>query len=182
MRRLKDCLKVVVWQAGLGYLAIWAITFWTLDDGPRVYGGSGVCYPDAAKVLFYWVCEPTSPLAIIATLSNVALTVTVWAPVYVAAATVQTEAMAIALPIIAVHMIGLPAGLFVLIRLTSTALAARRLWSDRGHTEALATAGMTDQTAPGVPVACEQALDSHPRSDKIKSRAEFGMRSCKRTE
>ena len=96
MRRLKDYLKVIAWQAGLGYLLIWAITFWTLDDGARVFGASGVCLPDQAKVLFYWACEAKSPLSILASLANAALTLTVWAPVYVAAATVKPDAMAIA--------------------------------------------------------------------------------------
>jgi hypothetical protein len=133
MRRLKDYLKVIVWQAGLGYLLIWAITFWTLDDGARVFGGSGVCLPDQAKVLFYWACEARSPLSILASLANAALTVTVWAPVYVAAATVRPDAMAIAVPILAVHAIGLPLGMFVLIRMLATALDLRRRIPNRAR-------------------------------------------------
>ena len=91
MRRLKDYLRFVAWQIGIGYLLLWAVTFWTLDEGAAVFGKSGVCYPDAAKVLFYWVCEATSPLAILASVANVALTATVWAPVYLAAATVAAR-------------------------------------------------------------------------------------------
>ena len=132
MRRLSDYLKFLTWQAGLGYLALWAVTFWTLDEGARVFGRSGVCVPDTARVLFYWVCDPGSLHGILATLSNVALTATVWAPVYVAAATVKPDALAIALPIVLVHMIGLPTALFVLIRLFSTLLAARKLLPRRG--------------------------------------------------
>src|SRR6266508_3044029 len=126
MRRLKDLFRVLTWQTGLGYLLLWAVTFWTLDEGASVFGKSGVCYPDEAKVLFYWVCEATSPLAILAGIANVALTATVWAPVYIAAATVEPDAVAIALPIIAVHVIGLPLAIFVLVRVMAAALDLRR--------------------------------------------------------
>src|SRR5260370_42559482 len=108
MRRLKDYCRLVAWQTGLGYLLLWAVPFWALDEGATVFGKSGVCYPDAAKVLFYWVCEATSPFAILASVVNVALTATVWAPVYLAAATAQPAAATIAAPIIVVHLVGLP--------------------------------------------------------------------------
>jgi hypothetical protein len=52
MRRLKDYCKFVAWQTGIGYLMLWAVTFWTLDEGATVFGKSGVCFPDQAKVLF----------------------------------------------------------------------------------------------------------------------------------
>ena len=89
MRCFKTCFNTFVWQAGVGYLALWAITYWTLDQGAIVFGQSGVCHPDAAKVLFYWVCDAASPYAFLAALANFALTVTVWSPVYIAAATVD---------------------------------------------------------------------------------------------
>src|SRR5439155_10109160 len=131
MRRFKDYSKVVAWQAGLAYLALWAVTFWTLDEGGIVFGRAGACYADSARVLFYWVCDSGSPLNLLAAVSNLALTVTVWAPVYVAAATVQSEAVPIALPIVAVHAVGLPLGLFVLIRLMAIALDIKHLWPNR---------------------------------------------------
>jgi hypothetical protein len=150
MRRLKDYLKVIAWQAGLGYLLIWAITFWTLDDGARVFGASGVCLPDQAKVLFYWACEAKSPLSILASLANAALTLTVWAPVYVAAATVKPDAMAIAVPILAVHAIGLPLGMFVLIRMLATALDLRRKIPNRARAREIAPAAAALPAAPAA--------------------------------
>jgi hypothetical protein len=117
MHRLKDYGTFLVWSSGLGYVALWCVTLWTLDHGAAVFGGSGVCRPDLAKVLFYWVCEPASPLALLAALANAALTMTVWAPVYVAAAAVRPDAIALAAPILAVHLVGLPAALLVAIRL-----------------------------------------------------------------
>ncbi len=123
MRRIKDYCKFIAWQTGMSYLLLWAVTFWTLDEGAIVFGKSGVCHPNAAKALFYWVCDPSSPLSILATVANVALTLTVWAPVYVAAATsAQPDAVAFAGPIIAVHVIGFPLGLFVLVKMVATAL------------------------------------------------------------
>jgi hypothetical protein len=125
MQRLKDYLRIITWQVGLGYLLLWAITFWTLDQGAAVFGKSGVCVPDEAKVLFYWVCDPSSPLTVLASVANAALTATVWAPVYLAAATTQPEAAVLAVPIIALHVIGLPLSLLVLVRLLAGAFDLR---------------------------------------------------------
>ena len=124
MRCLKDYLGFAVWQSGLGYIALWAVTLWSLDFGPAVFAGR--CVVDSAKVMFYWTCGAADPLAILAALANTALTVTVWAPVYVAAATVNRDALAIALPIVAAHAIGLPAAIFVMMRLMQKAFAALR--------------------------------------------------------
>ena len=38
MRRLNDYSKILAWQTGLGYLLLWAVTFWTLDEGANVFG------------------------------------------------------------------------------------------------------------------------------------------------
>ena len=133
MGRFKAYFNAFVWQAGFGYLALWAIAYWTLDQGATVFGRSDVCHPDAAKVLFYWICNSDSPLAFLATLANFSLTVTVWAPVYIAAATVRPDAIAIALPIVLAHVVGLPAAIFVLVRLMSTACDAARLMFRRAR-------------------------------------------------
>ncbi len=116
MQRLRDYLRFLVWQSGLGYAVLWVVTFWTLDYGPAIFGRAG-CHSDEAKVLFYWICEGSNPLAMLAMVANTALTATVWAPVYVAAATVRPDAIGIAAPILLLHLIGLPAVIFVAIRL-----------------------------------------------------------------
>ncbi len=180
MRRLKDYLKLITWQSGLSYLALWAVTFWTLDEGALVFGNSGVCHPDEAKVLFYWVCDPSSPLSWLASIANVALTATVWAPVYVAAASVQSDAMAIAVPIVAVHVIGLPLGLFVLMRMMATALDLRRRFPGNGQPHAVAgLVAAMPIAASASPTAIGNAgappLTKPVR--KIKARHEFGLRS-----
>jgi len=169
MRRLRDYCRIVIWQTGIGYLLLWAVTFWTLDEGATVFGKSGVCYPDQAKVLFYWVCDAASPLAILAGIANVALTATVWAPVYIAAATVQPDAVAIALPIVAVHVIGLPLAIFVLVRVMAAALDLRRRIPGRARSAPLAA-------VPANAAAVQRALPARPVK-KVKPRTEFGLRS-----
>jgi hypothetical protein len=127
MQRLRDYLGFLAWQSGISYIAVWALTFWTFDWGFAVFGGSGACRPDNAKVLFYWVCDSGHPLSILAAVVNAALTVTVWAPVYVAAATVRPDAVAIAVPIVAAHLVGLPTAIFVMIRVMLKFFALARL-------------------------------------------------------
>jgi hypothetical protein len=181
MRRLKDYCRFFAWQAGLGYLLLWAVTFWTLDEGASVFGKSGVCFPDEAKVLFYWVCDPASPLAILASVANAALTATVWAPVYIAAATAEPGAMTIAGPIIALHVIGLPLALLVLIRLLAMALDLRRLIGS-GRAAAHDVVASPPAVAVALPsVAASLTLSPSPAPPtpsrtKVKPRSEFGLR------
>jgi hypothetical protein len=183
MRRLRDYCRFVAWQAGLGYLLLWAVTFWTLDEGASVFGKSGVCFPDEAKVLFYWICDPASPLTILASVANAALTATVWAPVYLAAATAEPGAITIAGPIIALHLIGLPLALFVIIRLLAAAFDLRR-WVGRGSSAAPEVVAATPPAAAALPPAAAAAvapLPLPPRArlsprPKLKARGEFGLR------
>jgi hypothetical protein len=173
MRRCKSYLHILAWQVGLGYLLLWAVTLWTLDEGASVFGSSGVCRPDAAKVLFYWACEPASPLAILASVANVALTATVWAPVYLAAATVRPDAVAIAVPIIAVHLIGLPLGIFVLVRTLASALDLRR--RIRSPLRATPQLAAVSASVPADSTRVRDEPASAPRR-KVKPRSQFGRR------
>ena len=116
MQRLKEYLRIAVWWWGLGYVALWSTTLWALGDGAAMFSGSRYCKPDVAAVLFYWSCDAAQPIALLAAVVNGALTATVWAPVYVAAAVVRPEAWLIAGPILLVHAMGLPAALLVSIR------------------------------------------------------------------
>src|SRR5215831_7385972 len=149
MQRLKDYSKFIAWHAGLAYLLLWAVTFWTLDEGALVFGKSG-CHPDSAKVLFYWVCEPGSPIGILAGIANTALTVTVWAPVFLAAATVQPDSTAIAGVIIAVHVIGLPLGILATIRMLAAAFDWRSRLDNRvrARTPLAQPSGQVAEAAP----------------------------------
>lgn len=148
MQRLKDYCGIFAWQAGLGYLLLWAVTYWTLADGAAVFGRSGACHADSAQVLFYWACDPESPLSILASVVNFALTATVWAPVFVAAATVDPGAATIAVPIVAVHVFGLPFGILVLIRLLARAFDAMRALRRRIHRGCLGHHGGGERRPP----------------------------------
>src|SRR5450631_1249017 len=149
MQRLRDYCGIFAWQTGLGYLLLWAVTYWTLADGAAVFGRSGVCHADSAQVLFYWACDPASPLAILASVANYALTATVWAPVFVAAATVDPDAVVIAVPIVALHVIGLPFGILVLIRLLARTFDATRALRRHIHGDAIEVANAGCQTGAG---------------------------------
>jgi hypothetical protein len=133
MRRLRDYCGIIAWQTGLGYLLLWGVTYWTLAEGGSVFGRSGVCHADSALVLFYWTCDPASPLQILASVADFALTATVWAPVFVAAATVDPDAVMLAVPILALHVIGLPLGILVFVRLLARAFDALRALRHRIH-------------------------------------------------
>jgi hypothetical protein len=164
MSRLWDYLHFLAWKAGLGYIALWCATFATLDHGPALFGGSGVCRPDAAKVLFYWVCDAESPLSIAAAVANTALTATVWAPVYVAAATVRPEAIVLAVPIVMTHLVGLPTAIFVTLRMLTGLLGLAK----RRRTATVA------MDAGRVPSRVAQATARRPA---MPPRRAFGLRS-----
>jgi hypothetical protein len=167
MRRISDYLHFLLWQTGLGYIALWALTLWTLGDGTSVFGQSGVCHPDEAKVLFYWVCNADSMWSILAMLSNTALTATVWAPVYVAAATVHADAIAIAAPILLTHVIGLPAALFVTIRsMLLLVQMPRNLFRKKGVEAPPADSVIVATPEPIRPMA------------RVKARTTFGLRGA----
>lgn len=178
MRRLLDYLQFLVWQSGIGYVLLWVVTFWTLDYGPTIFGASG-CHPDQAKVLFYWICNADNPLAMLATVANTALTATIWAPVYIAAATVRPDAVPIAAPIVGVHLIGLPAAIFVTIRLMlQFFLIPRRL---ARRMQLIESETVIDAATPvsGKPAAPDATMIEMrlPRSAKrVPPRSEFGLR------
>lgn len=133
MHRLKNYLQIAAWQVGLAYVALWAVAFIVLDYGPHLF--DGVCRPVGTKLLFYWSCDPSSPLSFLADIANAALTMTVWAPIYVAAATIRPDAIVLAVPILLVHLIGLPTALLVTIRLLASVFQAPRWIARRGANE-----------------------------------------------
>ncbi len=175
MSRLHDYGRFLVWQSGLIYAVLWIITFWTLDYGPAIFSHSAGCHSDNARVMFYWACNPESPLAYLAAVANTALTVTVWAPVYVAAATVRPEAASIAGPILAAHLIGLPAMLLVTIRLMlqffllPRRLAQRMQCAESGAAIEFAPASESMSSVLEMPPV-------RPSPSAVKPRAHFGLR------
>ncbi len=166
MRRFRDYLRFLAWQSGLSYIALWALTFWTLDAGPAVFGNAG-CHADEAKVLFYWVCDPASPFSILASLANTALTATVWAPVYFAAATMRPDAVAIAGPIVLTHAIGLPTAIFVVMRLMLALFQVPRRFV---HSR--------DDGSAAIPRLQAPMPQGARRWKTVKPRSNFGLRGA----
>ncbi len=174
MQRLKDYARFLAWSSGLGYLALWAMTMWTLDYGTAVFVKSGACRPDVARELFYWVCDPASPLSMLAAAANTALTFTVWAPVYVAAAAVRPDLIVIAAPVAAVHVVGLPAALLVTIRVMVAVLAALRRLLRSARPAPPAAAPVESGAAPQP----QSRAGAHVRLARyVRPRETFGLRS-----
>ncbi len=160
MQRLKDYIGFAAWHSAFVYAGLWTIAYWGLRTGPMVFGGSGACHIDYAPVLFYWNCEGGAPIALLAQTINWALTCTVWAPVYVAAAFAGTSAGGLAAAIVSVHLVGLPAALLIAVRLLQIlldsviALVCRRPAGKRepsASARALARALQAPRPRPRVP-------------------------------
>ena len=175
MERYKAYLSAFAWQAGLGYLALWGMTFWVLDGGTVVFGTSGLCHPENARVLFYWVCDPGSLLAPLARLANFALTTTVWTPVYVAVATVEPDALVLALTIVLVHVVGLPTAIFVMIRLSERAFDVMRLMVGRVRPDELTGAAAAGPPS-GLVAFAGNRVKPAGASAPVKPRDQFGQR------
>jgi hypothetical protein len=173
MQRLKAYVRFIAWTSGLGYIALWLATAITLDYGATVFGDVGACAPDTAKLLFYWNCDAASPIAFLAAIANTALTVTVWAPVYVAAATVRPDTIMLALPIVLTHAIGLPSALFVAIRLMLGLFALPRRLRRGDSVPAPADAG-SPPAVSAPPPAVETA-----RPTPVPPRQTFGLRTVR---
>lgn len=169
MRRLQEYLRFLVWNSGLGYIALWVITFWTLDHGKTVLGVWGGCSPDPHTVLFYWVCDSGSLFSILAAVANTALTITIWAPVYLAAATVRPEAIALAVPIVGAHLVGLATAILVTIRLMLAFFQLLRRLFGRLHAPP-ATTAPPDAVIPRLLAA------RRPQRPQVAPRTTFGLR------
>jgi hypothetical protein len=127
-QRLLDYLRFLAWQSGISYILLWSMTWWALDHGSSVFGGSGVCRIATVKILSYWACAPDSLLAVLAAAANAAFTLTIWAPVFVVLAVGNATMVPVAVPIVLAHVAGLPAAIYVVARVMLRVLAlARRL-------------------------------------------------------
>jgi len=115
-QRLRDYLRFAAWQSGISYLVLWAMTWWALDYGSSVFGGSAGCRVEQVRILFYWACAPDSVLFVLAAAANSAFTLTIWAPVFVVLASVNAALLPVAAMAVFTHVIGLPAAIFVVAR------------------------------------------------------------------
>jgi len=130
-QRLLDYLRFLAWQSGISYMLLWSMTWWALDHGSSVFGGSGLCHVAKVKILFYWACAPDSLLAVLAAAANAAFTMTIWAPVLLVLAIGNATMIPIAAPIVLAHVVGLPAAIYVAARVMLRLFALmRRLCRD----------------------------------------------------
>jgi hypothetical protein len=190
MRRLQDYLRFLVWNCGLGYIALWAITFWTLDHSKTVLGLWGGCSPDPNTVLFYWVCDSASPYSILANIANSALTITIWAPVYVAGIAERPEAAALLVPIITTHLVGLATAILVTIRLMLAFFQLVRRLSGRTRAPTVTPAAATGPAAtttvtaaaPTPPAAIPRLPAPRRARPHIPPRTTFGLRPSTRAK
>lgn len=113
---LRHLVKSLAWTCGLGYIAMWLIVFLSLDGAPIVRS-SPSCTALDGVVMVFWTCELHTPLWFLANLVNIAMSYTVWAPVFLAVASVDPAVIFIASTIVGTHVLGLPACLYVMLRI-----------------------------------------------------------------
>ncbi|MBI4274328.1 MAG: hypothetical protein HY659_06485 [Rhizobiales bacterium] len=174
MNRFRDYLCFAAWNSGIGYIALWAVTYWALDNGQAVFGKSGLCHVDESQVLFYWVCAPATPLAILASVVNTALTVTAWSPVFIAAATVRPDVIVIAAPIVLTHVIGLPTAIYVAMRVMLKVLQLPRRLIVGAQQSATAVAPHDHPDNHAAAARLTRAITRRPVI--AGSRSSFGLR------
>jgi hypothetical protein len=108
-------LKLFVVGIGLGFWACWGASGLLLVEGHPL-AGLPVCGPIDGVGLF-WECATGGKLqALMASGLNALFVLTLAMPVFVAAANLDPALLPLALPGLTFHAIGLPAGLFVLVR------------------------------------------------------------------
>lgn len=125
MPPVRSILRAALWSWGLGYVVLWGLAIWALGETHPLWRDPA-CRADANQVVFYFDCGRAGAIAALAMLTNWAFTFTIWAPVYIAAATVRADALAVALPVVASHVLGLPAAVYVAMRTAQAGFARLR--------------------------------------------------------
>jgi hypothetical protein len=115
-RRFEDDARLAVRQVGLAYVVLWGITWWTLDHGSMLLGARAGCRLESLSDLVVWTCMSGTRLGVVADLVNGVLASTVWAPAVVLSAASQPEVRLLAVAVVGLHLVGLPAALLVAIR------------------------------------------------------------------
>lgn len=113
-------LKLFVVGIGLGFWICWAASLFFLVEGHPLQGISACAPIDGVEV--FWECSTNKMHALAATTVNALIVVTLATPIFVIAANIDPTVLPLALPGIMFNIVGLPAGMFVLVR------SIRRLW------------------------------------------------------
>lgn len=113
-------LKLFVVGIGLGFWMCWAASLLFLVEGHPLQGVTACAPMEGVEV--FWECSTDKLHTLAATSLNALIVITLAMPVFVMAANIDPAVLPLALPGIMFHVIGLPAGMFVLVR------SMRRLW------------------------------------------------------
>lgn len=113
-------LKLFVVGIGLGFWMCWGTSMLLLVDGHPLHGIENCVPIDGTGVFFE--CNTDKLHTLLATTVNALIVITLALPVFIAAANIDPALLPMAVPGIMFHVVGLPAGLFVLVR------CLRRLW------------------------------------------------------
>jgi Mg2+/citrate symporter len=98
-------------------------------------------------------------MSILATLANTALTLTVWGPVYIAAAAVKADAIVVAVPIVVVHLIGFSTAILVTVRLTLSFFQMLRRLGSRDRAVGPAAGTVPEHSAEPLRLSCGKPRD-----------------------
>lgn len=113
-------LKLFVVGIGLGFWLCWGASVFFLVDGHPLYGVENCAQIDGTGI--FWECSTDKLHTLLAATVNALIVITLAVPVFVVAANVDPTFLPLALPGIMFNIVGLPAGMFVLVR------SVRRLW------------------------------------------------------
>lgn len=113
-------LKLFVVGIGLGFWMCWAASLFFLVEGHPLQGVESCALVDGTGV--FWECNTDKLQTLVATTVNALIVITLAMPIFVMAANIDPTFLPLALPGILFNIVGLPAGLFVLVR------SLRRLW------------------------------------------------------
>lgn len=107
-------LKLFVVGIGLGFWLTWGLATLLLADGNPLTGTES-CAPIHGTGIFL-ECTSGRLTALAATWINAIIVLTLAMPIFVMAAQVDPAVAPLAVPGVMFHLIGLPAGMFVLVR------------------------------------------------------------------
>ncbi|MEO1199913.1 MAG: hypothetical protein AAFX39_11880 [Pseudomonadota bacterium] len=110
--RLQLAPRLFVICSALSYTVMWVTTIAFVRTGLGIVG-----HPDCQQMIggpLLWTCDGM-PMAILVYFVNTCLILTLWAPVMIAAATVNVVAMPIAGLVLVVHGIGIVAWIYALV-------------------------------------------------------------------
>jgi|GEM_PF-6523253 hypothetical protein len=111
--------RPLFWCYGLAYAGMWWFALLGLDR-QGFFTAQPDCMIVPTMLAPLWYCGPSGPLWFLASLADAAMILTVWSPVFAAAAWVDPAHIAAFLPIVMVHAVGLVAATYILYKVVSS--------------------------------------------------------------